>query len=1446
MDRPRVSFEEQESLNDLVQVAESAGTGQDNNGQDYFNDGAVDGDAATEDTASTASQPGKRRRRASLSIKIPPSQVQVGIAFTALQYLPMPVLVLNSNKQVVMANEAMGRLLGIAPIFSIVEDSGDSDASVVSEQISQTAGELLEGRTLGQLGLDLLQGGSAIYVSWEDILHNVVDDAAKIHAAAQRAHFDSETDHTPLASHHKRSPSTSSKVSHREGRSTEVHEAVVDIVFSTHRDSKTGLPLSVVHDKPIHADDHVEAKMIISVWATEDEQYYTLTFTAAASDSMSTGPGTRDVSSGTISASGSSSDIMKTTSRSVPRSGTATTTDTPSGLSSNSSSSGSSHRRRMQRDSTPGSSVTSPHTNPRMTFPPRGPPKKSSTAAAPTIFTKTNRMKDAILNSMSIPAYAMWRDQTFGVPNKAILRLIYPHLEDAVIDHSESALEFLARYQLWNEDFTELISIDEFPIMRLMRDQEDFVGYKCGLYSPRDGSRMLFEARGEAMRDEKGEFIGGLVLFNDITTFTTQINQQKEKNERQFEDITNMVPQMIWRTTPEGDHDYFSQRWHDFTGLTVEQSYGPGWVNGFHPDDLEVAKPKWAHCLATGDEYLTEYRCKSASGEFRWMLGRAVPMRDENGKIVKWFGTCTDIHDVVLAREEAKQTRAQLQRVIEHAHITLWAVDKSRALSLFEGQPMYGPDNDDLPKAKMHYMGMNLYDIMALQHRQDEITTYKRPIEGILNGIVSDETIEIQISSTKKWFKTKLFPLVRQERAGGIEGEKYIDGVVGVSIDITDMKHAEGQMRKRDQDNARLMAQSVAAKEASKMKSQFLANMSHEIRTPIAGVIGMSELLLDDDSGELTKEQRECAENIQRSANGLLTVINDILDFSKVESGRLDIEEVQFDLSVVIKDVNKMLSFAAERKGLRYIDAIPEWRSWKVMGDPGRLRQVITNLLTNSIKFTTEGSVTMRVHIRKNTPEVLEVEFTVQDTGIGIEEDVRQKLFKPFSQADSSTARRYGGTGLGLTISKNLVELMRGEISLESKLGIGTKASFWIPFNKAPYQAADAPLVDLGVLPDRLQSERSVSHACSDQSGPTTPKNLDQLSSSLGNDHAGGVLPVSPDAVPQDLTEAERKATQVLVVEDNAINQQIAIKTIKKLGFPVKAVWNGKEAIEYLRHPSEDQPSPDVILMDCQMPIMDGYLATATIRTSKDFAGNSRVRATPIVAMTASAIHGDRERCEESGMDDYLSKPVKKPNLERMLVKWALEGRRKRAIAERNGISSLRPNVSREQTSHTSGTGSLGSGESPEEHLSRELDRLEYTQRHALERISESANDTAMRQQRAEEKAMTLRDDLLVESGEDPRKRLGRGLSEQNVHDAEERQFASGSHALTAANMHKLDVASDRPVNKFRHKASVDRSSSVAAEVGDGVRSTAGNGQPQAYGHKLTLRPSPLQQHDKD
>jgi len=864
----------------------------------------------------------------------------------------------------------------------------------------------------------------------------------------------------------------------------------------------------------------------------------------------------------------------------------------------------------------------------------------------------------------------------------------------------------------------------------------------------------------------------------------------------------------IWRTTPEGEHDHFNDRWYTYTGLSREESLGPGWVNGFHPDDLEVAAPRWAHSLATGDEYVTEYRCKSASGEWRWVLGRAVPLY-EHGKIVKWFGTCTDIHDVVMAREEARQTRSQLERVVEHSGITLWAVDTQNRLSLFEGRPMWTHRGAILQKDKQRYLGMDLWDIMTEQGRQDEIPWFKDPIEGILSGKLEGYTVENQIQANGRWFRTRMFPLLRQERKADQEGEQFLDGVVAISMDVTEMRQAAERIKDRDRENAHLMAQSVAAKEASKMKSQFLANMSHEIRTPIAGVIGMSELLLDDDNGELSKEQRECAENIQRSANGLLTVINDILDFSKVESGRLDIEEVQFDLSLVIRDVNKMLSFAAERKGLKYVDDIQQLKSWKVMGDPGRLRQVITNLLTNSIKFTSHGSVTMRVNVEKETDETIEAHFTVEDTGIGIEEEVRQRLFKPFSQADSSTARRFGGTGLGLTISKNLVELMHGKISLESKLGAGTKATFWIPFHKAPYQSNESPLIDLGSIPDRLQSDVSISRADSDHSGPATPVTLGKPLHGQGLSGSNGAAITrlySNDESMLELSKDDRSSVNVLVVEDNAINQQIALKTIRKLGFPVQAVWNGKEAIDYLQQPpSKEHPRPDIILMDCQMPIMDGYRATYTIRNAKQFVNNPTLQGTPIVAMTASAIQGDREKCQASGMDDYLAKPVKKPNLERMLIKWAIEGKRKRAELAKD--PSRRPNNSRQTSSFTSDT----TTQSPQEQLSSELDKLEFTQRAAAERSSEDASDLALRRQQAEEKAMALRDEALIQSAEDPKSKLGRGASEES-HEHEKVVTATGpGNALTTENVRR-HAGGDR-MTSLKHQHS--RDSSLAVTVGE-------------------------------
>jgi len=720
----------------------------------------------------------------------------------------------------------------------------------------------------------------------------------------------------------------------------------------------------------------------------------------------------------------------------------------------------------------------------------------------------------------------MWQDEGFGIPNKAILRLLP---EDATYDASDQRA-FLSQFTMWTEDFKRKLDVDEFPIMELCRSQRRFDGRRVGMRDPVTGTTLAFDVTGEPIvHDLTGEFLGGIVIFKDVTEYTRRIAAQMKENERQFEYITNFMPVMVWTTTPNGTHDWYSQRWYDYTGQTVEESLGEGWRDAFHPEDMPTTAKRWANSLQTGEEYITEYRAKRHDGVWRWMLGRAVPFYDDKGQIVRWFGTCTDIHDLVEARQAARQTKAQLLRVIEHAKVTLWVVNRQAELILMEGD-MAGIGN---VKEKEQAIGNNIYEYFGDTGR------WKKPIQEILDGKAQDEIIE-RVTDSERYYRTRLVPLWKRSRVGGTEGDSFIDGVIGVSMDITELRDRENKLKEQEKENSRLLANAAAAKEASRMKSQFLANMSHEIRTPIAGVIGMSDLLLDMD---LDEEQKECAESISRSANGLLAVINDILDFSKVESGHLDVEEVQFSLSVVLRDVNKMMSFAATRKNIAYESAIQREveQDLRVMGDPGRLRQILTNVLTNSIKFTSDGHVRLAVTIIEETKDTATVQFVVEDTGIGIEEDVRKRLFQPFSQADSSTARRFGGTGLGLTISKNLVQLMRGDIGLESKLGQGTVATFWIPFSKAPYQDDGSPLIDLASIPDRLQSDVSVSVSCGsseDHTPPLTPKlyngstkrplsraDLNQISGS------SGINSSIPDHLI-NLSESERRNVHILVVED--------------------------------------------------------------------------------------------------------------------------------------------------------------------------------------------------------------------------------------------------------------------------------------------------------------------------
>jgi len=378
-----------------------------------------------------------------------------------------------------------------------------------------------------------------------------------------------------------------------------------------------------------------------------------------------------------------------------------------------------------------------------------------------------------------------------------------------------------------------------------------------------------------------------------------------------------------------------------------------------------------------------------------------------------------------------------------------------------------------------------------------------------------------------------------------------------------------------------------AAESANIAKSEFLANMSHEIRTPMNGVIGMTNLLLDT---PLSSHQQQQALTIKRSGESLLTIINDILDFSKIEAGKLNLERLDFDLDAMLDDLAHTLIFRSEEKGLSlHCPTNPKEGRW-YKGDEGRIRQILINLLGNAIKFTEQGRVDLTYQSSKSEQGNTQLLFTIIDTGIGLSDEQQETLFDRFTQADGSTTRKFGGTGLGLSISKQLVELMGGEIGVKSELGVGT--TFWFTL---------------------YLEEVSASEEAPRLSGTSTPP------SATFNAH-------------------------ILVVDDNTTNQLVASGMLKKFGITTDIATNGQEAITALK-----QGSYDLVFMDCQMPVMDGYQATKVIRDPHSQVNNHQI---PIVAMTANAMQGDREKCLAAGMDDHIAKPIDPQKLHQALDEW--------------------------------------------------------------------------------------------------------------------------------------------------------------------------------------------------
>ncbi|MGB7344962.1 MAG: ATP-binding protein [Pirellulaceae bacterium] len=694
-------------------------------------------------------------------------------------------------------------------------------------------------------------------------------------------------------------------------------------------------------------------------------------------------------------------------------------------------------------------------------------------------------------------------------------------------------------------------------------------------------------------------------LKTEISQRQQTERELREANER-HDAILSGTRSIVWTTDRKGQFAKPQISWERYTGQSWEEHKGLGWAEAIHEEDLPELKRQWQISLSSGIKHQTTGRIwHQQSQAYRAFVVEAVPVKSADGTIREWVGTVTDIEEqeqaqveLGLARADLLKQKRELELIYEAAPVGLSLIDRNyrflrvnETLALINGYSVeqhIGARSDEM----LPELHEQLYPIY------DEIFATGKPK---LNVEIVGKT---PASDQQKTWLASYFPLDLPSDDGTAQAVTAVSAIVQ---DITDRKETE----------RRLQQSESAALAASQSKSEFLANMSHEIRTPMAAILGYADVLL----GHLKDpDNRNCVLIMKRNGEHLLELINDILDLSRIEAGKLDVDPEPCPLPQLVADIQSLMQVRAGEKQVKFEVEFEGRVPGEILTDATRLRQVLINLIGNAIKFTDEGEVRLKVKfVAEANPPM--VEFAIMDTGIGISPEQQERLFKPFSQGDSSVTRQYGGSGLGLAISQRLVEMLDGTMELESEPGEGS--TFYV---RLPVDSIDE--IEL-VKPD-LVIRRS-----------------------------------EPEAL---LAETPELDCRVLVVDDRRDVRHISQHFLEKAGAKVATAEDGQQGIDAAIAARDAGQPFDLIVMDMQMPNVDGLQATARLRS----AGIEW----PIVALTADAMKGDREKCLNGGCDDYLSKPIDHAKLVNMVAKYTQQVTAEDLIARRRDhVDQLRKQI---------------------------------------------------------------------------------------------------------------------------------------------------------------------------